>query len=204
MPLHVFEDRYRSLIADLLDLPADEPRRFGVLCIEIGHEVGEMSAHQLCDVGCVAEMRTVRKHEDGRFDLLVEGVSRFRVEEYLDDGSPYLRAAITPMPDEVGADADAYAERAGRLFTVYRDRLQRHGIPIDSQDDFPAEPLPLSYALSAALLTDRHDKQELLESDHAAARLERAGELLRRENRLLSTLPLLPAGQFMQHDVNLN
>lgn len=204
MPLHVFEDRYRALMDDLLDLPADEPRRFGVLCIELGHEAGEMSAHQLCDIGCVAEIRTIHRHEDGRFDLLVEGISRFRVDDYLESELPYLRAAITPLPDEVGADADAYAERAGRLFTVYHDRLRRLGIPTDAQDDFPAEPLPLSYAVSAALLTDRHDKQELLEADHAAARLERAGELLRRENRLLSTLPLLPAGRFMHPDVNLN
>lgn len=206
MPLHVFEDRYRALVADLLELPADEPRHFGIIGIELGHEVGAMAAHQLCEVGCIAEVRTVRRHDDGRYDILVEGGSRFRVDDLLaaEDDRPYLCAEATPLPDELGEDAESFAERAGRLFTVYHERLKRLGVPSDAQDDFPAEPLPLSYAISAAILTDRHDKQELLEADHAAARLERVGELLRRENRVLSTLPLLPAGQFMRQEVNLN
>ncbi|GAA3727458.1 hypothetical protein HDA32_003687 [Spinactinospora alkalitolerans] len=206
MPLHVFEDRYRRLMTDLLDLPADEPRRFGIVGIELGHEVGETSAHQLSEVGCIAEVHTVHRHDDGRFDVVVEGGGRFRVDAFVDadDEHPYLRAETTHLPDELGADAEARAERVGRLFALYCERLKGIGIPAEPPDEFPAEPLPLSYAVSAAMVLDQREKQDLLEAEHASARLELACDLLRRENRVLTSLPTLPAGQFMRREVNLN
>ncbi|MBB4930986.1 hypothetical protein F4561_001806 [Lipingzhangella halophila] len=206
MPLHVFEDRYRHLVADLVALPADAPRRFGIVGIELGHEVGELSARQLYETGCAVDVRSVREHDDGRYDLVVEGGSRFRIDHVLDpdDEHPYLRADTTPMPDDLGPDADARAERVGRLFGVYCDRLNGIGVPAEPPGDFPAAPLPLSYAVSAAMVLDQHEKQKLLEAEHAAARLDLAGALLRRENRILAELATLPAGQFLHRNVNMN
>ncbi|MFC4561400.1 LON peptidase substrate-binding domain-containing protein [Nocardiopsis mangrovi] len=206
LPLHVFETRYRRLITELLDLPAEDARSFGIVGIELGHEVGSGSAHQLAAVGCIAEIRTVRGHRDGRFDLMVEGGSRFRVEEVwpADDDHPYPRADTTPIPDAEGLDADRHAEHVGRLFGVYCERLKRVGVPTDPPSELPTGPLPLSYAVSAAMIVDQRDKQRLLEADHAAARLEMAAGLLRQENRVLGSLPMLPAGQFMSRSVSLN
>ncbi|CAM4356506.1 LON peptidase substrate-binding domain-containing protein [Nocardiopsis rhodophaea] len=208
MPLHVFEERYRQLISELLEPAEDagEARRFGVVGIELGHEVGATAAHQLSDVGCMAEVRSVRRHDDGRYDLVVEGGSRFRVEEIddPDDEHPYLRAATTLIPDELGDGAEEQAERVGRLFRVYCQRLTGIGLPTKPPADFPADPLPLSYAVSAALVLDQRDKQALLEADHAAARLELASTLMRRENRVLNALPTLPAGQLLRREINLN
>ncbi|WP_046471642.1 LON peptidase substrate-binding domain-containing protein [Allosalinactinospora lopnorensis] len=206
MPLHVFEKRYRHLVAELLALPAGAARRFGIVGIALGHEVGADSAPQLHGVGCTAEFRSVREHGDGRYDLVVEGDSRFRVDDVLvpDDEHPYIRAETTPMPDELGPDADARAERVKRLFGVYCERLNSIGVPAEPPDELPTGPLRLSYAVSAAMLLDQRDKQELLEADHAAARLDLAGALLRRENRILAGLPALPAGRLLRRDVSLN
>jgi Lon protease-like protein len=51
LPLHVFEERYRSMVRDLLDAPAEE-RRFGVVAIREGREVGADGIRALHAVGC--------------------------------------------------------------------------------------------------------------------------------------------------------
>jgi Lon protease-like protein len=206
LPLRVFEERYRRLVGDLLERPADAARHFGVVGIEFGHEVGAAAAQRLSAVGCVAEVRGVRRHGDGRYDLVIEGGTRFRVEEVYsaDTDHPYLRADTTPLPDAEGPGAEARAERVARLFAVYRERLAGIGVPAGLPAEPPSEPLPLSYAVSAAMIIDQRDRQELLEADHAAARLELAARLLRRENRVLTAFPSLPAGRTAGADVNLN
>ena len=52
LPLHIFEERYRVLVTDLLAKP--EPRRFGVIAIRNGREVGADGVTALHEVGCVA------------------------------------------------------------------------------------------------------------------------------------------------------
>ncbi|MUL40807.1 peptidase S16 [Streptomonospora sp. PA3] len=207
LPLRVFEERYRRLMADVLDDPEDAAAgTFGVVGIELGHEVGESSAHQLAEVGCTAEIRTARRHADGTFDLVVEGGSRFRLDAVEETGGEhgYMRAEATFLPDEVGDGADEYAERVGRLFGVYCERLRGMGLSAEPRRESPAAPLPLSYAVSAAMIIDRGEKQRLLEADHAAERLRLAADLLRRENRVLTSLPVLPAARLLQPEVSLN
>ena len=83
MPLQIFEERYRVLARDLLEdlLEADEPHRFGVVSIEFGHEAGPGAVRRPAAVGCTAELRGVRRHDDGRHDLVTTGGTRFRVED---------------------------------------------------------------------------------------------------------------------------
>ncbi|MFD0802449.1 LON peptidase substrate-binding domain-containing protein [Streptomonospora algeriensis] len=207
LPLRVFEERYRRLMADVLKEPEDPAAgTFGVVGIELGHEAGDASAPQLAQVGCMAELRTARRNTDGSFDAVVEGGSRFRLDAVAEPGDEhgYMRVETTFLPDEVGEGADGYAERVGRLFGVYCERLRGLGVSADPQREFPSAPLPLSYAVAAAMLVDQADKQRLLEAGHAAERLQLAADLLRRENRVLASLPVLPAGRLLQTEVCLN
>src|SRR5208282_3937148 len=64
LPLHIFEERYRQLVRDLLDGP--DPRRFGVIAIRKGRETGIEGVHSLYEVGCTATLRRVEQHQDGR------------------------------------------------------------------------------------------------------------------------------------------
>lgn len=206
MALHVFEDRYLRLVNDLLSLPADQPRRFGVVGIKLGHEVGEKAAHQLVEVGCIAEISTVQRRPNSAFDLVVMGVERFRVLEWIkpDETTPYLRARVLPLAEEIGEDAVLWRERAAHHFAVYLERLDRIGVIVADDTDLPEEPLAASYVLADAIVLDMVDKQALLEAESAADRLARAVALLRRENRVLSALRLLPAGRFPHQMINLN
>ena len=78
LPLHVFEERYRALVAELLAGP--EPRRFGVIAIRKGRETGIDGVHSLYQIGCTATLRRVERLEDGRFDLVTVGTERFRLK----------------------------------------------------------------------------------------------------------------------------
>lgn len=194
LPLHLFEERYRLLIADLLERP--EPRGFGVVGIELGHEVGENAAHRLAEVGCVAELREATRHPDGRYDIVTVGARRFRLKE-LDRSRPYLQGEVEYLAEEAGADPWPIARRVRRLFRLYRDRLRAAGGGRFEERNPPGEPVALSYMIAASLVLDGHEKQRLLECEDATLRLEAERDLLARENRILDTLPTVPAGQFL-------
>jgi Lon protease-like protein len=201
LPLHVFEERYRLLVRELLDQP--EPRRFGVVAIELGHEVGRGAARRLADVGCTAVLRRVTPHTDGRFDLVTVGGERFRIMD-VDDARPYLRAAVTMLPDPAGTDPDGLALQVARLFQGYRQRLadaeggaqslgRGTGADAGQPADLPSDPVRLSYLVADAMVLARRDKQRLLEAPDATVRLVMEADLLIREIRLLSALPTVPA-----------
>ena len=59
LPLHIFEERYRQLVRDLLD--GAEPRRFGVIAIRKGRETGIDGVHSLYEIGCTATLRRVER-----------------------------------------------------------------------------------------------------------------------------------------------
>ncbi|HLV74869.1 hypothetical protein FHX41_3697 [Actinomadura hallensis] len=201
LPLHLFEDRYRRLIADLLERP--EPRGFGVVGIELGHEVGEGAAHRLAGVGCVAELRETTRHPDGRYDIVTVGTRRFRLKE-LDRSRPYLQGEVEYLPEEPGADPWPHARRVRRLFRQYRRRLGGVGAGPPGGGEPPDDPVALSYMIAASVVLDGHDKQRLLECEDAALRLEAECDLLARENRILDTLPTVPAGQFLDGSFHPN
>ncbi|RFS85285.1 peptidase S16 [Actinomadura spongiicola] len=201
LPLHLFEDRYLSMIGDLLERP--EPRGFGVVGIELGHEVGEGSAHRLAEIGCVAELRDARRHPDGRYDVVTVGARRFRLKE-LDRSRPYLQGEVEYLPEEPGPDPEPAALRVRRLFRLYRRRLATAGAGSFEKGEPPDDPVALSYVIAASLVLDGHEKQRLLECEDAALRLECEGDLLARENRILDVLPMIPAGQFLDGSFNPN
>lgn len=194
LPLHLFEDRYRRLIGDLLQRP--EPRGFGVVGVQLGHEVGEGAAHRLAEVGCVAELHEVTPHPDGRYDIVTVGARRFRVKE-LDESRPYLQGEVEFLPEEAGSDTGPIAAQVRRLFRLYRRRLGAAGAGPFEEIEPPDDPVALSYVIAASLVLDGHDKQRLLECEDAVLRLAAERDLLDRENRILDVLPMIPAGQFL-------
>jgi len=99
LPLHVFEERYQQMVADLLGKP-EPAREFAVIAIRKGREVGSDNAHELHDIGCVARLREATRHADGRFDLVSVGTRRFRLLR-TDDTLPYYQGEVEELPDHV-------------------------------------------------------------------------------------------------------
>ena len=109
LPLHVFEERYRDLVRDLLELP-EQDRRFGVVAIREGREVGADGVTALHEVGCVARLRQVTPYDDGRFDIVAAGVGRFRLTG-LADGAAYATGLVEPLLDQLGPADEAALQR---------------------------------------------------------------------------------------------
>ena len=195
LPLHIFEPRYRQLVADLLDQP--EPRRFGVIAIRKGKETGVDGVAALYDVGCVATVRQVESREDGRYDLLTVGTQRFRLLG-LDKSLPYLRGEIEPLPDETGEAREAayVTRRVQEAFRGYLNMLVDRGGGVISVADLPDEPLLLSYIIAAAMIIDLPDRQSLLAAPDALARLKAERSLLTREIGMLRATTSRPAPDF--------
>jgi hypothetical protein len=190
LPLHVFEERYRQMVRDLLDRP--EPREFGVIAIRKGREVGTENLHELHDVGCVAELREVMPHPDGRFDLVAVGSRRFRLlatEQTL----PYYRGEVEELPDAAGVAEAGTVAAVQAAFREYLNALADRAGAVIHLTDIPDEPLLLSYVVAAAMIIDPAERQGLLAAPDALARLTAERQLLTRERAMLRATTSRPA-----------
>jgi Lon protease-like protein len=185
LPLHVFEERYRQLVLDLLGAP-EQDRAFGVVAIREGREVGADGIRALHAVGCVARVRRVEPYEDGRFDLVSTGAARFRLDA-VDDSRPYLQGDVELLGEPDGADAEASAARVSLAFDEYLAVLG------SEVEELPTDPGAVSYLVAAAAVLDLRVKQRLLEAPDTTTRLQVELALLRRETELYAMLPSLPA-----------
>ncbi|GAA0490313.1 LON peptidase substrate-binding domain-containing protein [Streptomyces stramineus] len=225
LPLNVFEQRYRALMRDLAALPEDEPRRFGVVAIRDGHEVaptapglpagsrpepgpasgfGPDPMRAFYTVGCTAEAATIRERENGTFEVLATGTTRFRLLS-VDASGPYLVGEVEAVEEKQGDEAGALASGVVRAFRAYQKRLAGAAErSLAGQSDLPGEPSVLSYLVAAAAMLDTPAKQRLLQAPDTASRLAEELKLLRSETAVIGKLPSLPAVDLTQQPTNPN
>ena len=194
LPLHVFEERYRELVRTLVARDIPGPRRFGVVAIRQGWEVGAEAARALHGVGCAAELRQVSRYPDGRFDLVTVGSDRFRLLDVDRTSRPYLVGRVRWLPPDPPADEEGQLLAAGvrALFGEYAAAaaaLQRVELELPP---LPDDPSVLSYLVASSAVLTLEDRQGLLEADTAAARLRTELRLLKRETTMLRRLRALP------------
>ncbi|MGH3267203.1 MAG: LON peptidase substrate-binding domain-containing protein [Trebonia sp.] len=197
LPLHIFEERYRLLVAHLRTQPA--PQRFGVIAIRRGREVGARGASALHEVGCLASVREIKPHADGRFDLTTVGAERFRLLR-VDESLPYLQGEIEPLRDDEPPSAgEAGALAVNRVqagFRAYLNALADRGGGIVNVADLPDEPLLLSYLVGAAMIIDLPERQSLLAAPTTLGRLRQERLLLVRETEMLRATTSRPAPDY--------
>ena len=177
LPLHIFEERYRRLLADI----RVSNNLFGLPYFE--NPVTEESRPPVNHVGCVAEVVEAQSLEDGRSNILTVGVVRYRLSDYAAGGEPYLVGRVEFFEDE-DEDKDMLARRAARVSELF-GRIARSVRALNDDrspvPDLPADdPERLSFLVAAAMEMENDDKQELLEMRSAAARLARLARLLAR------------------------
>jgi Lon protease-like protein len=203
LPLHIFEERYRLLVRTLVDQPEQVPRRFGVVAIRQGWEVGDDAVKALHEVGCAADLRAVESHDDGRFDIVTTGASRFVIRG-LDRSLPYLQGDVDWLDEPDGDDAEAAAERTSRAFLSYRKALMATKGQADDGGGLPERPTALSYLVGAAMVLQVADKQRILAAADTTERLHLEAELLAREDGVLRALPSLPAVEMTRKPYSSN
>ena len=153
LPLHIFEPRYKEMIAECLELK----KPFGVV---------RASSDGVADIGCTAEILEVtKKYDDGRMDILTRGVERFEVLEVNED-RPFLQAEITLIQDEPGRPARQMVEQAVRL---HAEIAKLAGSEVSGPEEGASN---LSFLLAGSLPLDLDFKQKLLVTSSEAKRLE--------------------------------
>lgn len=106
LPLHVFEPRYRQMVQDALR----GERIIGIALLRSGWEADCLGRPPVYPVGCAGELHHHEVLPDGRYNIMLRGLSRFRLlAEH--DGHPYRLATVELLEDELG---DAAALAAGR------------------------------------------------------------------------------------------
>ena len=167
VPLHVFEPRYREMTVRCLA----GDRRFGVVLIERGHEVGGGDVR--FTTGTVAHIVEAAELPDGRFLLEAVGRERLRVDRWLPD-DPHPWADVTLLPDDDGAEPETKAQR-----DAVQERL-RHLLALRAElgDPAPAATVeldanPAMASWQAAILSGLNplDGLRVLEEDTVVARL---------------------------------
>lgn len=214
LPLHIFEPRYRQLVADMAAGPQPGHGSFGVV-------LGQVPAHQssepvtplpgtaagrppgappvpgeLAEIGTVAEILENEPYADGRCDLLTVGSRRFRILEVDRTSRPYLCASVEYLDEHVGTVAVGDLERTGRLTERYVDVLSEVSDAVfatASSDTTPVDTIRFSYEVAARMQLTTEERQMLLGLATAAERLTAEIALLRRELAIFGVVRAVPA-----------
>ena len=158
VPLHIFEDRYKTMVGECID----EETEFGIIWL---------SDDGLKDVGCSARIsRVLEEFEDGRLNILVEGTDPFRLLRRIEDlPSPAGDIEVLPTEDE-GTDDDA-AEKARERYADLVEQVTDSRPESDALDQLDA------YGMAATLDVEPAAKQALLELRSESSRLEQLDTL---------------------------
>jgi Lon protease-like protein len=152
LPLHIFEPRYKEMIAEC----REQDRTFGVIrAVEQG----------MAEIGCTAEIvSVVKEYPDGRLDIVTEGRKRFEVLQVNEERS-FLRAEVLMFDDESIATPQNDTTRAVEL---HSEILKLAGA---TQDLSSADRSALSFYLAGSLPLDLDFKQKLLALRSEAQRI---------------------------------
>ena len=177
LPLHIFEERYRALMADLQEL--EEPE-FGVVLIERGWEVG--GGEERASLGTAVRVLDAEEIEGGRWVAVTAGTRRIRVTNWLPD-APYPQATVEDVKDlEVSDEATTLrsgAYQAVRKVAALQAELGEPGAPIDFE--LAEDPAIASYQACALSPIGPFDAQRLLSMDDPTGRLWELTQLLREQ-----------------------
>ncbi len=193
LPLHIFEDRYKEMVADCIR----EDRPFGVVLIEEGMAEGGETFARPVAVGCTAEIAQVQPLDQGRMLIMTVGGERFRVLK-LDFDKPYLVGTVEPAPLETeDEDWETYgADALEPLVMDYMSKLVRVGAMEEEPDEIPDDHEGLIYLAATLLQIPADEKQALLSIDRASALTAALQRYYKRELALMANIPAEDIGIF--------
>ncbi|HEX9806235.1 MAG TPA: LON peptidase substrate-binding domain-containing protein [Alteraurantiacibacter sp.] len=167
LPLHIFEPRYRALVGDALA----RDRRIGMI-----QPQKPVEDAPLFTVGCVGKIGEVEAMEDGRYNIILEGESRFRLLRELDSATPFRQVEAELIEDDEG-EALSPVERAG-FEQEARRFADAQGYSVDWDSVEQLDDMSLINGVSQIAPFDAAAKQALLEADNLAARCELLVQLM--------------------------
>jgi ATP-dependent Lon protease len=173
LPLHVFEPRYRTLLADCLA----GDRRFGIARLPEGIAERELPAGT---IGCIAEIVNSEAMPDGRSNIVVRGAERFELVSFVASSNPYHVCNATVVEDdfEIGGELDALAERVRDVFRRVARAARTLADDPDPLPELPDDAASLSFAIASMIDIGLDARQEILVSRSPTERLRQLDGVL--------------------------
>ena len=172
LPLHIFEPRYREMLADCLA----GDRRFGI----VFSSDEDADEPQRGSIGCIAVIQSSEALPDGRSNILVVGGERFAIARLVPGVRPYLLGEVVTYGD-VDEPPEPLESLARQLREVF-ERVGRAARALaDDRDPLPTlpdDPGALSFTIASLIDLDPAGRQRLLASRSPLGRLRELDALL--------------------------
>ena len=172
LPLHIFEPRYRAMVADALA----GDRIIGMSLLQAGYERDYEGRPPVYPVGCAGVITHAEPLADGRYNIVLRGIEKYRIEAE-QAGKPYRLAQVQAITEQVAEqDRTGLRQQRQRLEAILVAAIERSG----SEPKFPPA-IPdedLVNALAQYLELQPIERQALLECDGIVARCRALIDLL--------------------------
>jgi hypothetical protein len=190
LPLHIFETRYREMVADAVA----SDRLIGMVLLRPGWTDDYEGRPPVYPVGCSGVLTHVERLPDGRYDIVLRGLERFRILEE-DHSKSYRRAIIEPLRELPPASEDRQIIRncRSKLESMLVPAVERAGA--DAKMPAAMSDEDLVNALAQYLDLEPLEKQALLEQRGLRSRAQSLVELL--EMKMLASKA--PRGSSFAH-----
>jgi Lon protease-like protein len=175
LPLHIFEERYRDMVADALA----EDRIIGMVLLRSGWENDYEGRPPIYPVGCAGLITHAERLPDGRFNIVLQGLEKFRVVTE-DDSRAYRLGQIDSIAEQPanGDERDEMRLARRRLEALLVPQPTGRGAGGDTRVPASMNDEDLVNALAQYLELEPVEKQALLERDSLLARCRSLIELL--------------------------
>jgi Lon protease-like protein len=170
LPLHIFEPRYRQMVADALQ----GDRIIGMVLLRPGWQADYEGRPPVYAVGCAGVITHAERLPDGRSNIVLRGMEKFRISGE-DDGKPYRIAHVETIDEQSTAAREemlAERRRLEALLVPQPDRQPDPAVPSWMPDD------ELVNALAQYMELEPVEKQALLERESTLDRCRSLVELL--------------------------
>jgi uncharacterized protein len=166
LPLHIFEPRYRDMLADTLAGSASQDRLIAVAQLKPGWETAYDARPAIYPVAGVGRITAHARNADGTYDIMLEALARVRLEELAPAGLRYRRAKATVLHERAPeggvktSDISALLSLATRVATLVKRALPGFVMQAESDDT----PGLLSDRIADQFVLDPAARQDLLET----------------------------------------
>ena len=184
LPLHIFEERYRQMTADALE----SGQWIGMVLLQPGYEEDYYGSPEINPIGCAGSLEQWTKHDDGKYDIVLRGQSRFRIVREVGD-TPYRQAEVDLLSgihdQPVDRSADLYKQLIGK-FHAFTSQL-----PLDNAQKVEMDALDCKtlgdVVDRVAYFFDQpiQDRQNFLEELDVMKRYQRVHELIDLKQRIV-------------------
>ena len=173
LPLHIFEPRYRALISDAMA----RDQRIGMIQPRPANNRDQVETPELFGMGCIGKIAHVEAMEDGRYNVVLEGLSRFRLLRELEVTTPF-RQVEAQIEAEMADEPLAGIQRAD-IEGESRRFAERQGFAVDWEAVGRLDDEALVNGIAQIAPFDAAAKQALLEAPTLAMRADLIVQLMR-------------------------